>query len=163
MISLGAGAFTLVDELGRIHHPRVTAPGGGPLPRQLLPGQTVSLTVREVLPTGNGSLRMGAQRPAADRRVGLQRRDRLTGREAFRQYVDLTVSPGTGADHRAVETERQMTDEERSGLISSLIVVVCGGSREPPVPADVLQIAGPGVGLPRLRVPAPLIPDDALR
>jgi hypothetical protein len=41
-----------------------------------------------------------------------------------------------------METERQMTDLGRSRLISSLMVVVVGGSREPPVPADVLQIAG---------------------
>jgi hypothetical protein len=31
------------------------------------------------------------------------------------QHVDLTVSPGTDADRRTVETERQMTDVERLG------------------------------------------------
>ncbi len=62
-IPLRARAFTLVDELGRIHHPRVTAPGGGALPRRLLPGQTLSLTVRDVLPTGNGSLQWAPTGP----------------------------------------------------------------------------------------------------
>jgi hypothetical protein len=55
-IALGTKAFTLVDELGRVHHPRVTALAGGAPPRWLLPGRTVLLTVRGVLPTGNGSL-----------------------------------------------------------------------------------------------------------
>jgi hypothetical protein len=56
VMRLSATAFTLVDEFGHVHHPRVTARGGGPLPRQLLAGRTISLTMRAVLPTGNGSL-----------------------------------------------------------------------------------------------------------
>jgi hypothetical protein len=56
VIPLGAKAFTIVDQLGHIHHPRVTALGGGAPPRRLQPRRTVSLTVSGVLPTGNGSL-----------------------------------------------------------------------------------------------------------
>jgi beta-glucosidase len=78
------------------------------------------------------------------------------------QHVDLTVSPGTDADRRALETERQMTDEERSGLISSLMVVVFGGSREPRVPARRAADRPMGAGLPRLGVPALLISDGGL-
>jgi len=56
-IPLSRSAFTIVDELGRLHHPRMSAIGGGAPPRLLLPGRTVSLRVHDVLPTGNGSLR----------------------------------------------------------------------------------------------------------
>ena len=60
---LSGAAFTLVDQFGHVHHPRVTATGGGPLPRRVLPGQTVSLTMRAVLPTGNGSLEWATNGP----------------------------------------------------------------------------------------------------
>ena len=56
VIQLSPAAFTFVDELGLVHHPQVTGPGGGPPPERVLPGQTVLLTVRGVLPTGNGAL-----------------------------------------------------------------------------------------------------------
>ena len=56
-VPLSAAAFTIVDELGRLHHPRVTLRGGGSMPARLRPGRTLSLTVRDVLPTGNGRLR----------------------------------------------------------------------------------------------------------
>jgi hypothetical protein len=57
-VPLNAKAFMIIDEYGHLHHPRVTATGGGPLPPQLVaPGGTVSLTVNDVLPTGNGRLR----------------------------------------------------------------------------------------------------------
>jgi hypothetical protein len=55
-IPLNASAFTFVDELGHVRHPRVTAIGGGGLPRQILPGKPVSLKVYDVLPTGDGGL-----------------------------------------------------------------------------------------------------------
>ena len=42
------GAFTIVDELGRVHHPRVTA---------VRRGRVTTLTLRDVLPVGNGQLR----------------------------------------------------------------------------------------------------------
>jgi hypothetical protein len=55
-IPLNARAFTFIDELGHVRHPRVTALGAGALPRQILPGRPVSLTAYGVLPTGNGAL-----------------------------------------------------------------------------------------------------------
>jgi hypothetical protein len=63
VIPLSARAFTFVDELGHVHHPRVTALGGGAPSQRLLPGRTVSLTVRGVLPTGNGSLEWAPKGP----------------------------------------------------------------------------------------------------
>jgi hypothetical protein len=56
VIPLNATAFTFIDELGHVRHPRVTAIGGGALPRLLLPGRPVSLKVYDVLPTGDGGL-----------------------------------------------------------------------------------------------------------
>jgi hypothetical protein len=51
-----AKAFTFIDERGHVRHPRVTAMGGGAPPRQILPGEPVSLKMYDVLPTGNGGL-----------------------------------------------------------------------------------------------------------
>jgi hypothetical protein len=56
VIPLSAKAFTFIDELGHVRHPRVTAIGGGALPRLLVPGRPVSLRVYDVLPTGDGGL-----------------------------------------------------------------------------------------------------------
>ena len=56
-VALNARAFTILDELGHMHHPRVTAAGGGSPPAWVLPGRTVTLTAAAVLPTGNGQLR----------------------------------------------------------------------------------------------------------
>jgi len=56
-VPLSPTAFTILDELGRLHHPRVTAAGGGPAPALVARGRTVILTVSGVLPTGNGQLR----------------------------------------------------------------------------------------------------------
>ena len=56
IVALRPAAFTIVDELGHVHHPAVRAMGGGAPPRQIRPGQTVSLIVHSVLPTGNGRL-----------------------------------------------------------------------------------------------------------
>jgi hypothetical protein len=50
-------AFTILDELGHLHDPRVTAAGGGSPPARVARGRTVTLTVTAVLPTGNGRLR----------------------------------------------------------------------------------------------------------
>jgi hypothetical protein len=55
-IPINATAFTFVDELHHVHHPRVTAMAGGGLPREIAPGRTVSLKVYDVLPTGDGGL-----------------------------------------------------------------------------------------------------------
>ena len=50
-------AFTILDELGALHHPRVSGPDGGPVPRRVLPGHAVTLTLSAVLPTGAGTVR----------------------------------------------------------------------------------------------------------
>jgi hypothetical protein len=56
VVPLSPRAFTLIDETGHLHTARVTASGGGPMPTRVLPGQTVSLNLHAVLPTGNGRL-----------------------------------------------------------------------------------------------------------
>jgi hypothetical protein len=56
-VPLRAGAFTILDEFGHLHHPRVVAPHGATLPARVRAGATVTLTVRDVLPTGGGQLR----------------------------------------------------------------------------------------------------------
>jgi hypothetical protein len=55
-VPLRASAFTITDELGHLHHPLVTLPGGAPRPARVAPGRSVTLTVYGVLPTGNGAL-----------------------------------------------------------------------------------------------------------
>lgn len=55
-IPVSVSAFTFIDELGRLRHPRVTTMGGGAPPLEVLPGRTVSLKVYDVLPTGDGGL-----------------------------------------------------------------------------------------------------------
>ena len=57
VVPLVPRAFTILDERGRLHRPRVTTRGGGPVPAQVPPGRTVTLRVTDVLPTGNGQLR----------------------------------------------------------------------------------------------------------
>jgi hypothetical protein len=55
-VPLAASAFTITDELGRVHHPQVSLQGGGGLPARIRNGQAVTVTVAGVLPTGNGTL-----------------------------------------------------------------------------------------------------------
>ena len=55
-VPLRAGAFTITDELGHLHHPRVALAGGGSVPSRVAPGHPVTITVSDVLPTGNGTL-----------------------------------------------------------------------------------------------------------
>jgi hypothetical protein len=55
-VPLRPAAFTILDELGGLHHPRVTARGGGPVPAVVAAGQTATLIVSAVLPTGSGTL-----------------------------------------------------------------------------------------------------------
>jgi hypothetical protein len=66
-VPLSRGAFTILDELGHLHHPHVTAAHGGVLPPRLRPGQTITLDVSDVLPTGGGRLRWAPEsaRPVA--------------------------------------------------------------------------------------------------
>jgi hypothetical protein len=56
-VPVRGAAFTILDELGRLHHPQVSAQGGGPPPADVTPGRTVTLAVKDVLPTGSGQLR----------------------------------------------------------------------------------------------------------
>jgi hypothetical protein len=56
-VPVTARAFTILDEFGHLHHPRVIAAGGGSPPARVARGRTVTLTVTTVLPTGNGQLR----------------------------------------------------------------------------------------------------------
>ncbi len=55
-IPINPADFAITDELGRLHHPKVTALGGGAPPPQITPGKPVSLKIYAVLPTGSGSL-----------------------------------------------------------------------------------------------------------
>ena len=60
-IPLSPAAFTIVDELGHLHHPQVTAQGGGPVPADATAGTPATLTITAVLPTGSGELRWAPQ------------------------------------------------------------------------------------------------------
>jgi hypothetical protein len=55
-VSLRRSAWVLVDENHQIHHPNVTALDGGPPPTFLRAGETVSIKLHSVLPTGDGGL-----------------------------------------------------------------------------------------------------------
>jgi hypothetical protein len=55
-VSLRRSSWVLVDENHQIHQPRVTALDGGPPPTQLDAGQTASIKLHSVLPTGDGGL-----------------------------------------------------------------------------------------------------------
>ncbi len=79
--------------------------------------------------------------------------------------VTPTIAPAQeeSADERARKTEAQMTDDERFGLIHSLMIIVfTTGKRDERVPADVPQIAGWVKGVPRLGVPNLLLTDAGL-
>jgi len=49
--------FTVLDELGQLHYLQIAGIKGGPAPAQVRPGQTITLVLRAVLPTGSGTLR----------------------------------------------------------------------------------------------------------
>jgi hypothetical protein len=55
-VPLAATAFTITDELGHMHHPHVSLQSGAALPAAVGVGQPLSVTVADVLPTGNGTL-----------------------------------------------------------------------------------------------------------
>jgi hypothetical protein len=65
VVPLRPAAFTITDEQGRLHHPKVTALQGGTPPSQITAGKPVSLEIYAVLPTGSGSLNWApdSQRP----------------------------------------------------------------------------------------------------
>jgi hypothetical protein len=56
-VPISSGAFTILDEQGRVHRPHVTLLGGGPVPARLPARKPISLKVWAVLPTGSGTLR----------------------------------------------------------------------------------------------------------
>jgi len=56
IVPLRPGAFTILDEYGHLHHPRMAVAGDGRPPLQVARGQTVTLTLRSVLPVGGGRL-----------------------------------------------------------------------------------------------------------
>lgn len=73
------------------------------------------------------------------------------------------LAQGASADERARATEAQMTDDERFGMIYSLMkIVFTTGKPEPRVPADVPQMAGWVKGVSRLGVPDLLLTDAGL-
>ena len=55
-VPIDPGAFTITDDNGHLHHPNLRSMSGGPAPRSVPAGKTVSMRVNEVLPTGNGAL-----------------------------------------------------------------------------------------------------------
>ena len=81
------------------------------------------------------------------------------------QVAPTVAAQESSVDAKARATEQQMTDDERFGLIHSLMVVVftgAGGKRDPRVPKHVPQIAGWVKGVPRLGVPDLLLTDAGL-
>ena len=56
-VPIGAGSFVLEDEESRLHHPAVSAYGGGPFPPYAPDGRSLSISIHDVLPTGEGQLR----------------------------------------------------------------------------------------------------------
>lgn len=78
-------------------------------------------------------------------------------------YANTTLSE---AEQRAISTEQKMTDEERFGLIQSLMVMVLkpdfSSERDQRVPESVPQLAGWVKGVPRLGVPDLLLTDAGL-
>jgi hypothetical protein len=63
-IALRASDFTILDENGHLHRPRVRLSGGGRMPGLITPERTISLTVYDILPTGEGQLRWAPVRLA---------------------------------------------------------------------------------------------------
>jgi hypothetical protein len=64
-VPLDPADFTVTDEDGHLHHPRLTAMDGGPAPTSVPAGRTVSLKLSGVYPTGDGTVNWapGTKRP----------------------------------------------------------------------------------------------------
>jgi hypothetical protein len=56
-IPLSAADFSVITYQGRVLHPRVNTAAGGPLPRSLGPGQSMTLKLKTALPEGDGEVR----------------------------------------------------------------------------------------------------------
>lgn len=63
-VPINPADFTIVDEMGNVHHPQLSIDGTSP-PTHVPAGQPVNLRIDEVLPTGGGQLRWSAGGPAA--------------------------------------------------------------------------------------------------
>ena len=55
-LPLSPSAFAIVDELGHVQHPLISGAGGSALPARLMPGRTITLSARAVLPVGAGQM-----------------------------------------------------------------------------------------------------------
>src|SRR5262245_29454394 len=89
------------------------------------------------------------------------------GSQAVGSTATSVPAPTSAAiEARARQTEQKMTDDERFGLIHSLMVFVLkpdfSSERDKRVPASVPQIAGWVKGVPRLGVPDLLLTDAGL-
>ena len=60
-VPLRAAAFTIRDEQGQLHHPQRRRPGRQASAVVASAGQTVTLTIKAVLPTGSGELQWAPQ------------------------------------------------------------------------------------------------------
>jgi hypothetical protein len=56
-VPIGAGSFVLEDEESLLYHPAVSAYGGGPFPPYAPDGRSLSISISDVLPIGEGQLR----------------------------------------------------------------------------------------------------------
>jgi hypothetical protein len=57
VVPVSPGTFTILDEQGQLHHPKVIARGGGKAPATVGQGKTTNIVIKAVLPTGSGELR----------------------------------------------------------------------------------------------------------
>jgi hypothetical protein len=58
-VPIQPGDFTILDELGHLHHPRLSV-DGAPAPTAIPAGAPVNLLIDDVLPSGSGQLRWAA-------------------------------------------------------------------------------------------------------
>ena len=63
VVPINPRAFTIKDEFGNYHYPTVTLEGGGAVPSDIPAGKAVTLSVSDVLPTGEGQLRWAPEGP----------------------------------------------------------------------------------------------------
>ena len=63
VVPINQRTFTIKDEFGNYHYPTVTLQGGGAVPSDMSAGKTVTLSMSDVLPTGEGQLRWAPEGP----------------------------------------------------------------------------------------------------
>lgn len=54
IVPIAASMFTITDELGTVHHPKITVLRGGRVPARAPAGTPITLVMRATLPIGNG-------------------------------------------------------------------------------------------------------------